>query len=271
MQSHVLFENYLWRRERFHPSNGLFPVILRSSKSIYNEALPILYGENVFSISLVNEANPHAAAIKMAYLAVGLPHRGNVEKEEALKLAPFLDKHSNLTQLDIKIAPNLEFESDVQDILTNALLRTGYTGKFIARCPKSRRSGKIALENTDDSLQDAPRSISEGKSIGNGTPIHKSLMSLVDEITSTLAALPELSSKFGLGARDWDKKTASIHLYLAMQHRMSRVVDPERVNALFKMSFSRRGNPEASCLQISDRADAVDVRARLSRFRRGRT
>ena len=241
MQSHVLFENHLWRKEQFHPLNNLFPAILRTSRFILGEALPILYDENLFSISLVNEANPNAAAIKKASLFIGISHRRPILKEEALRLAPFLDKHRNIRSLDLQLSPHLEYQDDIQDILTNIILRYGYAGKITVRCPKARKRQAKALENAVTGVTGAVNSpSSESKPTESGIPMQRSLVSLVENIKFTFEAFPELAHKFKGKTRDWDKKNASIQLYLAVQKRMSKAVDPERVNALFKTNFLRQ-------------------------------
>ena len=87
---------------------------------MFNEAMDVLYGENVFQAHRIDETNKNAALIRHAKFVIGST---NIEsgKRDCLGLAKFLDTHPKLKFLELKFSYGLLEDSNVQDILTNTI------------------------------------------------------------------------------------------------------------------------------------------------------
>ena len=61
--------------------NGLHPAILATCRLIHNEAIVVLYEENVFIEALIDESNPNAKFIKRQKLLLPPPTEDGATEE----------------------------------------------------------------------------------------------------------------------------------------------------------------------------------------------
>lgn len=111
------------------PLNDLSPAILRTCHFIYDEAMDVLYRENIFRAHRVNESNNNTALITRAKFAIGTNSMEDGEMD-ASGLAKFLDTHPNLKFLKLEFKGNLLEDSNIRNILSNALLTSRYSSAF---------------------------------------------------------------------------------------------------------------------------------------------
>lgn len=120
---------WLHNEDYTRPPNELFPAILRTCHFIYSEAMDVLYRENVFRAHRVNESNNNAALITRAKFAIGTNSMEDGEMD-AEGLAKFLESHPNLKLLKLEFKGNLLEDSNIRNILSDALLTSGYSSAF---------------------------------------------------------------------------------------------------------------------------------------------
>lgn len=105
--------------------NGLFPAILSTCHLIHNEAIDVLYRENIFRAHRINDDNKNAALIARAKFIIGTEAEDALIR--ALGLAKFLETHPNLKLLKLEFRRNLLEDSYIRDTLRFAILTTGYS------------------------------------------------------------------------------------------------------------------------------------------------
>ena len=116
-------ENYIR-----HP-NGLFPAILSVCHLMHSEAIDVLYGENVFRAHRIDETNKNAALVMRAKFVIGISSTVHGERN-ASDLAKFLDNHPKLKLLELDFVEDCLEESNIREILSNALFTSGYSSEL---------------------------------------------------------------------------------------------------------------------------------------------
>ena len=133
-------DNYI-----YHP-NCLFPTILSTSQFIYNEAIGVLYGENVFRAHRIDDSNKNAALITRAKYIIGNTDRG-YGKDDAMNLERFLYRQPDLKLLVLEFRPYLLEDDKLECILSNALTESGYSSTLRVRSDlQSRTSSENAAQ-----------------------------------------------------------------------------------------------------------------------------
>jgi hypothetical protein len=135
---HLLRSNETVRMKRLQDDdeyvrhlNCLFPTILSTFQLIYNEAMGVLYGENVFRAHRTDDTNNNTALIICAKFLVGI--RGCEHGEGgALNLESFLS-HPNLKLLVLEFRFALLENSKLRGILSKALIKSGYSSSLRVR------------------------------------------------------------------------------------------------------------------------------------------
>lgn len=118
--------------------NDLFPAILSTCHLIHNEAIDVLYRENIFWAHRVNDLNKNAALIARAKFVISGIQGASAR---ALDLAKFLQTHPNLKLLKLAFGQNLLEDSNIRDTLRFAILTTGYSSTLAVSSEfKSTRS-----------------------------------------------------------------------------------------------------------------------------------
>lgn len=120
---------WLHEEDYTRPPNDLFPAILSTCHFIYDEAMDVLYRENLFRAHRVNEGNNNAALITRAKFTIGTNGMEDGEMD-ASGLATFLEFHPNLKVLKLEFKGDLLEDSNVRNTLSNALLTSGYSSDF---------------------------------------------------------------------------------------------------------------------------------------------
>lgn len=117
-----------------HHMNGLFPAILSTCHLIHNEALDVLYRENIFRAHRINDGNKNSASIARVKFVFR-------DATRALGFAKFLETHPNLKLLKLDFRLNSLEDSSIRDTLRLAILTTGYSSALdIYSESKSERS-----------------------------------------------------------------------------------------------------------------------------------
>lgn len=109
--------------------NSLLPAVLSVCHFMYSEAIDVLYGENVFQAHRIDETNKNAALVMRAQFLIGINNIKSGESD-ASDLAKFLDNHPKLKLLELYFARGLLEESKIIEVLSNALLTSGYSSKL---------------------------------------------------------------------------------------------------------------------------------------------
>ena len=112
-----------------HP-NGLFPAILSVCHLMHSEAIDVLYGENVFRAHRIDETNKNAALVKRAKFVIRIGSTVQGERRNASDLAKFLDNHPKLKLLELDFVDDCLEESNIREILSNALFTSGYSSEL---------------------------------------------------------------------------------------------------------------------------------------------
>lgn len=137
-----------------HRPNCLFPAILRICRFIHNEAMGVLYGENVFRAHRIDDMNDNAASIKRAKFLIGIVTPDDAE-DDASKLPKFLKNHANLEHLVLDFGSKLLEKSELRDDISNMLFTSFYSFRLTVRSAfQSKRSAYNAarLERTVDAM-----------------------------------------------------------------------------------------------------------------------
>ena len=87
-------------RMKFHElgMNHLHPNILRTCHQVYEEAMEVLYGENIFYVHYIDRNNPNASRVKRGRSYI-FATQNDVYKSHITTLTQFLHDHPNLTHL----------------------------------------------------------------------------------------------------------------------------------------------------------------------------
>lgn len=127
-----------------YPLNRLFPAILSTCHLIYDEALDVLYKENVFRAHRINNSNKNAVLITQAKFVIGTNGHGEAD---ALRLALFLDTHPNLKLLKLDFLRDCLRYSAAPKAVGKALLRSGYSSALsvFSNCETRTSSHNKAL------------------------------------------------------------------------------------------------------------------------------
>ena len=130
---------WLKENESTPQPNRLFPAILCTCRLIYNEAAGVLYGENLFRAHRVDDTNDNAASIMRAKLVIGIVNPENGERDAS----------------KLEFGFHLLVDSKLRDLLSDMLVRAGYTSRLTIRSPfQSERSSYNAarLEDRVDTM-----------------------------------------------------------------------------------------------------------------------
>lgn len=120
--------------------NCLFPTILRTCRLIHNEAMSVLYGENVFRAHRINDANINAASIIRAKFLIGRLSSEDGERD-ASTLPSFIENHPSLEHLVLEFDYNLLEDSELRDYIRRMLFRSRYSSRLVVRSDvQSKRS-----------------------------------------------------------------------------------------------------------------------------------
>jgi hypothetical protein len=164
LSDHTVRMTWLQDNDSLPCPNCLSPAILGTCHFIKNEAMNVLYGENVFRAHRIDDKNSNAASTIRAKFLIGFIHRDDGEAD-ASKLTRFLDRHPNLRHLVLEFGFTLLEDSNLRDILSNALFYSGYTSRLIVRsASQSRRSSYNAAEliNMVDGMNSLQNEYPEG-------------------------------------------------------------------------------------------------------------
>lgn len=123
---------WLQDNDSYRRPNCLFPAILGTCHFIKNEAMEVLYGENVFRAHRINDKSNNAASIMRAKFVIGIINREDGE-DDASNLASFLGSHPNLRDLVLEFGFDLLEDSDLRDVVSDALFTSGYSSRLIVR------------------------------------------------------------------------------------------------------------------------------------------
>lgn len=126
-----------------HHLNSLFPAILGTCHLIHNEAIDVLYKENIFRAHRINDSNQNAASIERAkFVFKGFKDASS----QALGLAKFLETHPNLKVLKFDFWRKSLEDSNLLDTLRFAILTTGYSSALdlYSECRSERCSNNKA-------------------------------------------------------------------------------------------------------------------------------
>ena len=132
----------VWRQddEAIPLPNCLFPAILRTCRLIHNEAISVLYGENVFRAHRINDANINTASIIRAKFLIGRSDSEDGELD-ASTLRSFLENHPSLEHLVLEFGFNLLEDSKLRDYIRQMLFRSRYSSRLVVRSDvQSKRS-----------------------------------------------------------------------------------------------------------------------------------
>lgn len=97
---------------------------------MHSEAIDVLYGENVFRAHRIDETNKNAALVKRAKFVIRIGSTVQGERRNASDLAKFLDNHPKLKLLELDFVDDCLEESNIREILSNALFASGYSSEL---------------------------------------------------------------------------------------------------------------------------------------------
>ena len=99
--------------------NHLHPNILQTCHQVYDEAVEVLYGENIFHVDHVNPDNPNASRVKRgrAYVFEDISRLGqyNTDRYHVETLTRFLHDHPDMTHLFLSFG---RWDIEVQTVQT---------------------------------------------------------------------------------------------------------------------------------------------------------
>jgi hypothetical protein len=151
--------------------NRLHPSILRTCHQVYEEAMEVLYGENVFHVHYIDWGNPNASRVKRGRSFI-FATRNDVNKHHITTLTRFLHDSPDLTHLffcfgwdveveGLQIAVELALRGHNGVINLEVNVNTSLTPKSIAFCwrlysiVRRNRSRGAPPEETTQELYDA--------------------------------------------------------------------------------------------------------------------
>ncbi|KAL1973082.1 hypothetical protein VTN31DRAFT_6624 [Thermomyces dupontii] len=129
--------------------NALSPAILCTNRTIYREALPVLYRENIFRAHRIDHSHVHAPLIKRVKFIVGTAHReylnypnnSDLGERDATALEKFLiQQYPHLELLVLEFLRSTLDDRPTCDRITIALLRAKYAGSLMV-IRNSEKSG----------------------------------------------------------------------------------------------------------------------------------
>ena len=141
-----------------HP-NGLLPAILRTCHIFHDEAMGVLYGENVF------RALRNTASINRVRILIREAYPDDATHYNASRLPEFLDNHPNLEHLVLEFDFSLLEDSNLREDIRNMLSRSYYSSRLTVRSAfRSTRSCSNAaqLRETVDSMALMRNELPEG-------------------------------------------------------------------------------------------------------------
>lgn len=127
-----------------HHLNDVFPAILSACHLIHNEAIDVLYKENIFRAHRINDGNKNAASIERAKFVF---KDFKDASTQALGLAKFPETHSNLKLLKFDFWRRSLEDSHLLNTLRFAILTTGFSFALdlYSECTSERCSNNKAL------------------------------------------------------------------------------------------------------------------------------
>lgn len=134
--------------------NCLFPAVLRTCRFIHDEAMDVLYGENVFRAHRIDDRNQNAHSIRRAKFVIG-EEDPEYADDDASKLPEFLKNHTNMEHLVLEFGFDVLEDSSLRDNIKTTLWTSCYSSRLTVRSAfRSTRSCYNAerIEDTVDSL-----------------------------------------------------------------------------------------------------------------------
>ena len=136
------------------------PAILGTCRFIYNEALPVLYGENIFRMDHIDEGNPNTIAITKVG-ALFLWYEYERQEPEWLgarfaELAAFWGRHPGFKHITLEIDGVVAETSDVMERLAAALVLAKYRGGLtIMRTAPHSKNGFLNIRKVKETVEAA--------------------------------------------------------------------------------------------------------------------
>jgi hypothetical protein len=90
---------------------NLHPSILRTCHQVYEEAMEVLYGENVFYVRNIDRDNPNVSRVKRGKSHIFARTRNDVDERRITILTRFLHDCPDMTHLFLWLGWDLEVES----------------------------------------------------------------------------------------------------------------------------------------------------------------
>lgn len=132
----------------------LFPAVLRTCRLIHDEAMGVLYGENVFRAHRIDDRNHNTTSIRRVKFLIGEADPDDADHDASM-LPKFLKNHPNLEHLVLEFGFNLLEDSNLRDDIRNLLFRSCYSSRLTVRsASRSTRScyNAARLRETVDSM-----------------------------------------------------------------------------------------------------------------------
>lgn len=134
-----------WNLSYSYP-NGLFPAVLRTCRLIHDEAMGVLYGENMFRAHRIDDRNHNSASIRRVVFFIG---DGDPDDAyyDASKLPEFLMNYPSIEHLVLQFGFHLLEDSKLRDNICNMLSRSCYSSRLtVCSALQSARSSYNAAK-----------------------------------------------------------------------------------------------------------------------------
>lgn len=95
------------------PGNTLYPNILQTCHQVHSEGAEVLYGENVFSIIVINRSSPYMSWVRRTTTGVF--------KTDETHLTRFLKDHPNITHLFLNLDDNINETEEIHIAIEDSL------------------------------------------------------------------------------------------------------------------------------------------------------